>query len=121
MTKTGLQLLPPTTPEYIGSTDITFAGSRNGLSSLIWWTHISDHNYESQVEKVLTCLNLVKYAYNELQKGQTDIGKDIWISYTPLTLTLQMMQPSDDLVHKYSLSGKSFTLAKNCIPMCTFT
>ena len=77
MTKTGLQLLPPTTLEYIGSPDTTFAGSRNGLSSLIWWTHISDHNYESQVEKVLTCLNLVKYAYNELQKVQTDTGKDI--------------------------------------------
>jgi len=31
MTKTGLQLLPPSDPAYIGCPDTTFAGSRNGL------------------------------------------------------------------------------------------
>ena len=108
MTKTGLQLLPPTTPEYIGSPDTTFAGSRNGLSSLIWWTHISNHNYESQVERVLNSLAMVKYAYEELQKVQDDIGMDIWLTYTPLTLAVQFMQPNDDLVYKYSLSTEKF-------------
>ena len=104
MTKTGLQLLPPTTPEYIGSPDTTFAGSRNGLSALVWWTYISENNYESQVEKVVSSLNLVLYTYMELQKVQKDIGKDIWISYTPLTLSLRFMQPNDDIVYKYTLS-----------------
>ena len=104
MTKTGLQLLPPTTPEYIGSPDTTFAGSRNGLSALVWWTYISDYNYESQVEKMVNSLKLVKYTYEELEKVQKDICKDIWISYTPLTLSLRFMQPNDDIVYKYTLS-----------------
>ena len=104
MTKTGLQLLPPTNPEYIGSPDTTFAGSRNGLSAVVWWTYLSDYNYESQVEKMVNSLELVKYTYEELQKVQTDIGMDIWISYTPLTLSLRFMQPNDDLVYKYTLS-----------------
>ena len=108
MTKTGLQLLPPTTPEYIGSPDTTFAGSRNGLSALLWWTHLSDYSYESQVEKVVYCLDLIKYAYDELHKVQTDIGMDIWITYTPVALTLQFMQPSDEIVHKYTLSVEKF-------------
>ena len=108
MTKTGLQLLPPTTPDYIGSPDTTFAGSRNGLSGIIWWTYISQYNYESQVEKMVYCLSLVKYTYEELQKVQSDIGKDIWITYTPLTLTLQFMKPNDDIVHKYTLSVEKF-------------
>lgn len=120
MTKTGLQLLPPTTPEYIGSPDTTFAGSRNGLSALIWWTHLTDYDYEAQVDKVVYCLDMIKYAYDELQKVQTEIGKDIWITYTPLTLTLQFMEPNEDIVHKYTLSVEKYYLGegiRSCVHM----
>ena len=100
MAKTGLQILPPTTLEYTGSPDTTFAGSRNGLSILIWWTYISEYNYESQVDKIVYCLDLMKYAYKELKKVESDIGMDLWIKFTPLTLSLQFMQPNDDIIYK---------------------
>ena len=103
MTKTGLQVLPQTTPEFTGSPDSTFAGSRNGLSILIWWTYISEHNYESQVKKILYCLDMVKYAHEELKKVQNDIGQDILIRHTPLSLTVRFMQPNDDIIYKYTL------------------
>ena len=108
MTKTGYQLLPPTTPDYIGSPDTTFAGSRNGLSAIVWWTFLSDNNYESQVEKTCNSLELLKYAYKQLHKVQKDICKDIWIEYTPLTLSLWFMKPNDDIVYKYSLAVDNF-------------
>jgi len=107
MTKTGLQLLPPTNPDYIGSPDTTFAGSRNGLSSLVWWSFISQYSYEAQVDRVVYSLELVKHAYDELQKVQGDIGQDIWINYTPLSLALWFKKPNDDIIHKYSLSADS--------------
>ena len=108
MTKIGLRILPPTTPEYTGSPDTTFAGSRNGLSVLIWWTYISEYNYESQVNKIVYCLDLMKYAYEELKKVESDTGMDIWIKFTPLTLSLQFMQPNDDIIYKYTLCTAKF-------------
>jgi len=110
MTKTGLQLLPPTNPGYVGSPDTTFAGSRNGLSAVVWWSFISQHSYDAQIDRVLYSLELVKYAYEELQKVQADIGKDLWINYTPLTLALWFRKPNDDIIHKYSLSADSLTV-----------
>ncbi|XP_065899438.1 histidine decarboxylase-like [Dysidea avara] len=107
MTKTGLQLLPPTNPDYVGSPDTTFAGSRNGLSSLVWWSFLTQYSYEAQIDRVVYSLELVKHTYQELQKVQTDIGQDIWINYTPLSLSLWFKKPNDDIVHKYTLSPES--------------
>ena len=101
MTKTGLQLLPPSDPTYIGSPDTTFGGSRNGLSCLNWWTYISTYNYASQIEKVIYCLEMVKYTYNELS---TKITKDIWLAYTPLTLSIRFKKPNDKITFKYTLA-----------------
>ena len=100
MTKTGLQLLPPSDPDYIGSPDTTFGGSRNGLSALNWWTYISTYNYESQVDKVVRNLELAAYTYAELQK----FPQDIWLAYTPLTLSIRFKKPNDEITHKYRLA-----------------
>ena len=100
MTKTGLQLLPPSDPEYVGSPDTTFAGSRNGLSALNWWTYISTYNYDSQVKKVVTCLALAAYTYEELNK----FPQDIWLKYSPLTLSIRFKKPNDEITHKYTLA-----------------
>ena len=101
MTKTGLQLLPPTDPSYIGSPDTTFGGSRDGLSCLNWWTYISTYNYDSQIEKVIHCLEMVRYTYNELS---TKITGDIWLVYTPLTLSIRFKKPNDKITFKYTLA-----------------
>ena len=100
MTKTGLQLLPPSDPEYVGSPDTTFAGSRNGLSALNWWTYISTYNYDAQVKKVVTCLALAAYTHRELEKFQ----QDIWLKYSPLTLSIRFKKPNDEITHKYTLA-----------------
>ena len=89
MTKTGLQLLPPSRPDVIGSPDTTFAGSRSGLSALLWWTFISTHTYEQQLESVLNCFKLVEYTEAELKKIEEEIGKDIWIARAPLALSIR--------------------------------
>jgi len=107
MTKTGLQLLPPTNPDYVGSPDTTFAGSRNGLSSLLWWSFLGQYSYEAQIDRIIYSLELVKHTYVELQKVQKDTGKDLWINYTPLALSLWFRRPNDDIVHKFTLSPES--------------
>jgi len=90
MTKTCLQLLPPSDPSYIGSPDTTFAGSRNGLSALVWWTYISQHNYHSEVIAVARCLETARYAYEQLKYVEkTKKPKiDLWISHTEKTLSI---------------------------------
>ena len=102
MTKTGLQLLPPSNPTYTGSADTTFGGSRNGLSCLNWWTYISTYNYDSQIEKVYYCLDMVDYTCNELKTKIT--GRDIWLDSTPLTLSIRFKKPNDKITHKYTLA-----------------
>lgn len=41
MTKVKYQLFPPDDPEYLGSPDSTFAGSRNGFSAIIMWDYLA--------------------------------------------------------------------------------
>ena len=105
MTKTGLRLLPPSDPEVIGSPDTTFGGSRNGLSALNWWTFISTNNYDSEVNKVVNCLRLVAYTYEELKK----FPQDIWLKYSPLTLSIRFKKPNDEITYKYSLAVETIT------------
>src|SRR3712207_7894736 len=40
MTKTKTQMRPSDDPEYLGSPDTTFAGSRNGFSAMILWDYL---------------------------------------------------------------------------------
>ncbi|XP_065896444.1 histidine decarboxylase-like [Dysidea avara] len=108
MTKTDLQLLPPSRPDVIGSPDTTFAGSRSGLSALLWWTYISTHSYEKQLEEVLNCLKLAEYTEKELEKVEKEISRDIWIARTPLALSLRFRKPNNDIVHKYTLASEEF-------------
>lgn len=112
MTKTGLQLLPPSLPGYIGSPDTTFAGSRNGLSTLIWWTYISTHDYDAQVKKLMHCLKLTEYTKDQLKKVEEDRGRceDLWIAHSPLSLSVRFKKPNDDIVYKYTLANETLTM-----------
>ena len=108
MTKTGLQLLPPSRPDVIGSPDTTFAGSRSGLSALVWWTFVGTHTYEQQLESVIDCLKLAEYTEAELKKVEKEIGRDIWIARTQLALSLRFRKPNDAIVYKYTLASEEF-------------
>ncbi|MEG4802258.1 pyridoxal-dependent decarboxylase [Microcoleus sp. ARI1-B5] len=104
ITKTKFQLRPPDDPEYLGSPDTTFAGSRNGFSAMIFWDYLAKHSYEAQIEKALYTEELARYAVDRLLQLQEQLQQDLWIGYTPLSLTIRFKQPNDEIVFKYSLS-----------------
>ena len=89
----------------------TFAGSRSGLSALVWWTFISTHTYEQQLESVLDCLKLAEYTEAELKKVQKEIGRDIWIARSPLALSLRFRKSNDAIVYKYTLASEDMYYA----------
>jgi histidine decarboxylase len=107
MTKTKYQLRPPDDPEYIGSQDTTFAGSRNGFSAMLLWDYLAKNSYADQVNKVLYTENIATYAYLKLKALADKLGEDLWIAHTPLSLTIRFKRVTDDIVFKYSLSGET--------------
>ena len=115
MTKTGLQLLPPTTPEYIGSPDTTFAGSRNGLSALLWWTYISDYNFESQVEKVINCLSMISMPMRSCRRSKLILEWIFGSRTLHLPLQSNSCSPMMTLFTNTHCQQRSFTMAKNCV------
>ncbi len=107
LTKTKYQLRPPDKPEYLGSPDTTFAGSRNGLSAMILWDYLAKNSYERQIAKALYTENVTDYAVQQLKKLETRLGTDLWIEHSPLSLTIRFKQANPDIIFKYSLSSES--------------
>ncbi|MBD2255235.1 histidine decarboxylase [Nostoc parmelioides FACHB-3921] len=107
MTKTKYQLRPPDDPEYIGSQDTTFAGSRNGFSAMLFWDYLAKNSYAVQVDKVLYTENIATYAYLQLKALEEKLGEDLWVAHTPLSLSIRFKRANDDIVFKYSLSGET--------------
>ncbi len=107
MTKTKYQLRPPDDPEYIGSQDTTFAGSRNGFSAILFWDYLAKNSYEAQVNKVLYTENIATYAYLQLKTLEKKLGEDLWVRHTPLSLTIRFKRANDRIVFKYSLSSET--------------
>ena len=107
MTRQKYLVMPPDNPEYIGSPDTTFAGSRNGFSSLILWDFFSRTDYNKQIEIAMHGQTIAQYAYEKLLEVNRIIkdrgGKDIWIQHTPLALSLIFRKPNDNIIFKYSL------------------
>ena len=66
MSKVKYQLQPPDNPNYIGSPDSTFAGSRNGFSALILWDYLAKHSYDDSMEMILRARELVEYTVEQL-------------------------------------------------------
>lgn len=105
MTKVKYQLFPPDDPEYIGSPDTTFAGSRNGFSSIIWWDYLAKNSYDKQIEKIVRCEEIASYAKEKLETLKPyHIDIDLWIAQTNLSLTVRFRRPNKEIVYKYSLS-----------------
>ena len=105
MTKTGLLI---SSGSMFGCPDdAVFSGSRSGIAAVIWWTHISSHDYDKQVNKVLHCLNLAKATVKKLKRLESKIGKDLWIVQAPSSLAVCFKKPNDDIAFKYSLPSKT--------------
>jgi histidine decarboxylase len=107
MTRVKMQLKPPTSPEYIGSPDTTFAGSRNGFSAMILWDYLSRHSYDAQITRALYTEDLARYTHEKLLQLQKELGKDLWVDRPPLSLTIRFKQVSEELIFRYSLSSET--------------
>ncbi|MDC0744731.1 pyridoxal-dependent decarboxylase [Polyangium mundeleinium] len=104
MTRTKLMLRPPSRPEYIGSPDTTFAGSRNGLSALVLWDHLARRSYEDQIRKALYTEDLSAYAERRLRELGQRLGQALWVERAPLSLTIRFRAVSPALAFKYTLA-----------------
>ncbi|WP_331721394.1 pyridoxal-dependent decarboxylase [Streptomyces sp. NBC_00212] len=104
MTRTGLQMTPPKSSEYIGAADTTFAGSRNGFSALLMWDYLARHSYDDQARLAADCDRLAGYAHDRLLTLQDQLGRPLWVARSPQALTVRFRQPRADIVRRYSLA-----------------
>ncbi len=107
MTKVKYQLLPPDDPEYIGSPDTTFAGSRNGFSPMIFWDFLARHSFEDLVDMAVETENVAAYAVQQLEELEKELETDLWIERSPLALTIRFREANPHIIFKYSLSGET--------------
>lgn len=107
MTRTKYQMNPPDIPEYIGTPDTTFAGSRNGLSAILMWDNIARNSYDDQIRKSLHLEEMGAYMESCLRNLQDEVLKeDLYVARTPLALTVRFKRANDELCKKYSLSNE---------------
>ncbi|MGW4980292.1 pyridoxal-dependent decarboxylase [Streptomyces mirabilis] len=106
MTKVKYQVRPPTSPDYIGSPDTTFAGSRNGFSPLLLWDYLSRNPYPAQINMIKNAQQLAQYLKEQLETLETP-QHPMWVARTPGALTVRFRRPADKIVSKWSLSPQS--------------
>lgn len=114
MTRQKFMVTPPDNPEYIGSPDTTFAGSRSGVSPLVLWEYFARNSYQQQIEMAMRGQEMAIYAHEKLKevaehwrKKGADLPKDLWLQRSPMSLSLIFCQPNDDIIFKYSLAKES--------------
>jgi len=105
MSKNKYLITPVATPDYLGSTDTTFAGSRSGLSAMALWNLIAKEGISGFVEKAKRTMDLCRYAENKFKELQKKLGIfDIWLHRAPNGGTsLIFRKPIDTIMFKYSL------------------
>ena len=105
MTKVKYQITPPADPEYLGSPDSTFAGSRSGLTPIILWDYLAKHSYQKQIDLALQCDEMAEYAFKQLKTVETSHKDlDLYVERSPLAVTVRFRKPNDKIIFKYSLS-----------------
>ena len=112
LTRTRLMLKPPSKPGYIASHDTTFAGSRNAVSPLLIWSHISTHDYETEAKRLNKCLQVAEFAKRKL----IDLGKklqiDLLVEKSPLSLAVVFKKPHTSIVNEFSISTDTYNGVK---------
>jgi len=105
MTKNKYLITPVATPDYLGSADTTFAGSRSGLSAMILWNLIAKEGIPGMVERAKKTMELCAYTakkFNELQKKLGNFN--IWLQRAPNGGTSFIFRkPIDEIMFRYSL------------------
>ncbi|MEF3366465.1 histidine decarboxylase [Methylocystis sp. 9N] len=86
--------------EYIGASDTTIAGSRNGLSSLMLWRAIQALGRKGFEAQVKACLNMADYALARL----AEIGWPAWVN--PYSNIVVLDRPPREIIRKWQLAVK---------------
>ncbi|BBN12938.1 hypothetical protein MPTK1_5g24130 [Marchantia polymorpha subsp. ruderalis] len=120
MTKTKFQLKPPEKPEYIGTPDTTFAGSRSGLASVFLWDYLSRNSYNDLMVKAVYTEAIATKLFDKLVEldkkvvagelhPNLPIAQSLWVQRSELSLGVIFRRPRDEIVEKYSLSKEEET------------
>ncbi|SFN99801.1 pyridoxal-dependent decarboxylase [Xenorhabdus japonica] len=97
--------------DYIGAQDSTLAGSRNGFSALLLWYYLARYSYNDQIGKIVHRLRLSENVYQKLRALGGELGLNLHVHRSPLSLSILFLCPNNDIVEDFSLS----TEAKNGI------
>lgn len=95
---------------YIGSSDTTITGSRNGLSPLILWYSIKRWGKEGLKKRVEHSLDVAAYAERELNK----IGIVAWRN--PSSFTVVFPTPDKAIKQKWQLASEEGMSHIICMP-----
>ena len=110
ITKSGLLLQSSNVISIINSSDAAISVSRNAHSLILLWSYISKNAYDTEVQSVLRCLNLVSYAVQKLKELEKEIGSDLWITNYEPSLAILFRRPNTNIVVKYTLACQSLCI-----------
>jgi histidine decarboxylase len=100
---------------YIGASDTTISGSRNGHSVLFMWYAIKKMGVEGLRARYLECLDTAKYCEARLN----EVGIKAWRNEGAITVVLPRV--SDTVKHKWQLATEGDTTHIICMPKVTKT
>ncbi|MDX7987484.1 histidine decarboxylase [Xenorhabdus sp. 12] len=90
--------------DYIGAQDSTLSGSRNGFSALLLWHYLATHSYNDQIENIIHRVRKSENIYQKLLALSGEIGLDLHVHRSPLSLCILFLCPNNDIVDDFSLS-----------------
>jgi len=105
MSKEKFRMRPPSRPDYIGSPDSTFAGSRNGLSVLILWYVLNTTPADVQAQAAARCAGLADYAHERLEI-LVDCMPGFWVKRSRSSLAVRFTRPRSRVFSRFGLSGE---------------
>jgi histidine decarboxylase len=100
---------------YIGSSDATITGSRNGHSPLFLWYAIKKLGVEGFAKRTAHSLQVAEYT----EKRLNEIGVKAWRN--PNAITVVFPSPSDDVRSKWQLATEKGNSHIICMPNVTTT
>lgn len=98
---------------YIGTSDTTISGSRNGHSPIFLWYAINKYGLEGLRERAKKCLEVAEYAENKLK----DININAWRNQDAITIIFP--QPKIEICQKWQLASDSGQSHIICMPGVT--
>ena len=107
LTKTGLQLMLPSSVSDYPLQEPTFSCSRNAHIPAMKWLHISSMSFKDEIKIIANILEVADFAEEKLRALQNELGQDLWVTRTRLSLAIYFKRPNKNIFTKYSLSGKT--------------